>query len=76
MKPKLTEVEKLKYWLDGELTTLHVMFAIIMLQLTQGTVPTVAFSIYLVVSVVYAVIRFSYMQRIDKDYLKIPKNEY
>lgn len=70
---KLTEVDKLKYWIDTEFSILHIMFAIIMLQLTHGVLPTVIFGIYLIISVVYTISRIMYVAYFDKDYLKIPK---
>ena len=70
---KLTEIDKLKYWIDTEFTILHIMFGIIMLQLTHGWLPTVVFSVYIVISVVYMLTRIAYLASIDKDYLKVPK---
>jgi hypothetical protein len=70
---KLTEIDKLKYWIDTEFTILHIMFAIIMLQLTHGVLPTVIFGVYLFISVVYAFTRMAYVAYFDKNYLRIPK---
>ena len=70
---KLTEIEKLKYWVDAEFTILHVMFAIIMLQLTSGWFPTVVLAIYLIISILYTLARIAYVASFDKDYLKVPK---
>lgn len=73
MKSKLTEVDKLKYWIDTEFSILHVMFAIIMLQLTHGALPTILLSVYLIISVVYTLTRIAYVASFDKDYLRVPK---
>lgn len=70
---KLTELEKLKYWVDAEFTIVHIMFAIVMLQLTEGWLPTLFFSLYILFSLVYTVTRISYISVNDKDYLRIPK---
>lgn len=70
---KLTEVDKLKYWIDTELSILHIMFAVIMLQLTHGVLPTLVFGVYLVITVVYTVSRAAYVASFDKDYIRIPK---
>lgn len=70
---KLTEIEKLKYWLDGELTLLHIMFAVILWQLTEGWLPHLAIGIYIFISAIYMVIRLAYIASVDKDYLRIPK---
>jgi hypothetical protein len=70
---RATEMEKLKYWIDAEFTILHIMFGIIMLQLTHGVFPTVFFSLYITVSVLYTLIRIAYIASIDKNYLKVPK---
>lgn len=73
MKPKLTEIDKLKYWIDTEFTILHVMFGIIMLQITHGLLPTLILSVYIFISVVYALVRAAYLASVDKNYLKVPK---
>lgn len=70
---KITEIEKLKYWMDSEFSILHAMFGIIMLQLTHGALPTVLFSLYIVISITYAIVRAAYVASIDKNYLKVPK---
>ena len=72
MKSKLTEFEKLKYWLDTEFTILHIMFAIIMLQLTEGLLPTVLLVLYIIFCALYCLVRLSYLAD-DPNYLKIPK---
>ena len=70
---KLSEIEILKYWLDGELTVLHIMFAIIMLHLVTAGWQKLALAVYIVICVVYSFVRFLYVSAHDKNYLKIPK---
>lgn len=72
---KLTELEKMKYWIDSEFTILHIMFAIIMLQLTEGVLWTVLFSLYIVFCVIYAVVRLAYLAQDDPKFLKVPKKK-
>lgn len=72
---KSTELEKLKFWIDSEFSILHAMFAIIMLQLTHGWLPTIVFSAYLFFTVLYTLTRIIYIAATDKDYLKVPKNK-
>lgn len=70
---KLTEGEKLKYWIDAEFSILHVMFAGIMLQLTSDTTARVILWVYMVWSVVYAIVRAAYIAKSDSDFLRVPK---
>lgn len=70
---KLTELELMKYWIDAEFSILHAMFAIIMLQLVEGVFWTVAFWIYLVIQIIYALVRIAVVAANDKNYLKIPQ---
>lgn len=70
---KLTELEKMKYWMDAELTILHIMFAVIMWQLTEGWLPHIILGIYIVFSLIYTLVKISYIAADDPDYLKAPK---
>ena len=70
---KLSEVELLKYWIDSEFTVLHIMFAIILWQLTEGWLPHLFIGVYIVFSSLYALVRFAIVVSQDKDYLRIPK---
>lgn len=70
---KLTEFEKLKYWVDGEFTVLHIMFAVVMFQLTEGWVWNIALSIYIVWQVLYLFVRLAAIAADDPDYLRVPK---
>ena len=70
---KLTDIEMLKYWIDTEFTILHIMFAIIMLQLVEGIGWIIAFYVYIAIQVFYAIVRLAVIASQDKDYLRIPK---
>lgn len=72
MKPKVTEIDKLKYWIDAEISFLHILFAIIMLQLTEGLLPTILLSVYITYHIIYAFARIIFVASVDKDYLKLP----
>lgn len=70
---KLTEIQKLKYWVDTEFTILHIMFAIVMFQLTSGWVWNIILGAYIVFSFLYMLVRLAYVAADDPDYLKAPK---
>ena len=70
---KLTEVELLKYWIDSEFTALHIMFAVVLWQLTEGWLPHLLIALYIVGSALYFIVRIAYVASQDKDYLKVPK---
>lgn len=73
MNKKLTDIEMLKYWIDTEFTILHIMFAIIMLQLVSGLFWVIVFSVYIAFQVFYAIVRLAVIASQDKDYLRVPK---
>lgn len=70
---KLTETDKLKYWIDAEFSILHVMFAVVMLELTEGWVWNIILSLYIVYSVLYILTRIAVIAVDDPDYLRAPK---
>lgn len=70
---KLTELEKLKYWIDTEFTIVHVMFAVIMLELTEGWVWNIIIGLYIAYSVIYILTRIAVIAADDPDYLRVPK---
>lgn len=72
---KLTEVEKLKYWLDAEISYLHAMLAFVLLQIVKSGWAKVALIVYIVVSLVYMIVRVAYVAQHDKNYLKVPKQK-
>jgi hypothetical protein len=70
---KLTEAEKLKYWLDMEFTILHTMFGIIMWQLTTGWLPHLFWGAYIFISILYLIPRAVIIAANDPNYLRVPK---
>lgn len=70
---KLTELEKMKYWIDSEFCVLHIMFAIIMLNLTHEWYWTLLFTIYIFIQLAYMLIRLAYIAQDDPKYLRVPK---
>ena len=69
---KVTELDLLKVWIDSKFTVLHVMLAIIMIQVTEGWLPTVLFSLYMLHRIIYWAIRITFIEANSKDYRKIP----
>lgn len=69
----MTEIEKLKYWLDGEITLLHIMFYVLVWLLTHSLVLHIVLALLIAYSVFYFVARISYLAQNDKDYLKLPR---
>ena len=70
---KLTDSEKLKYWIDSEFSILHAMFGIIMFNIVDAWFWKAFFVIYIIICAVYAIVRIAYVASQDKDYLKVPK---
>lgn len=70
---KPDELQMLKVWIDSEFTLLHIMFGIIMLQITEGWLPTLFFLFYIGFSGVYWLTRLAYIAANDKDYLRLTK---
>jgi len=70
---KVTETDKLKYWLDAEISWMHVMLAAVLYKLTTVSWQRTALVVYMVISVIYALVRFAYISSLDKNYLRVPK---
>jgi len=70
---KLTEIELLKYWLDAELSLLHLMFAAIMWKLTGGWLVHLVLGVYMFNSFMYTWVRIMYVTQQRPNFLKIPK---
>jgi hypothetical protein len=70
---KLTELEALKYWIDSEFSILHAMFGIIMLNLVEAWFWKAFFVVYIIFSIIYAIVRIAYVAQYNKDFLKVPK---
>lgn len=73
MKPKLTELEKLKLWLDTEITILHIMFAVVMFQVTEGWIWGILLTVYIIYCVIYLFRRVAKLAVDDPNYLKVDK---
>lgn len=73
MKPKLTDNQKLKYWVDAEFTILHIMFAIVMYQVTEGWLWNIALTAYVIWQALYLLVRLAVIAADDPDYLRPPK---
>lgn len=73
MRQQLTQTDKLKYWIDSEVSFTRVLLLIILFQLVEGTWPKTAIIVYGVFSLLYAVTRIAYVSSHDPDYLKVPK---
>lgn len=70
---KLSEIDKLKYWLDIEITILHIMFAVVIWLLTHGGFMHFLLAVYMFISVIYIGTRAVYLASVDRNYLKVPK---
>ena len=70
---KLTDLEKLKYWVDTEFTILHIMFAVVMFQLTEGLLWNIGLGLYVLWSVFYLITRLAVIAADDPNYLRVPK---
>lgn len=70
---RLTESQKLKYWMEAEFTVLHIMFAIIMLQLIDGWFWIAVLISYSIYSLLYLFTKLAVIAADDPDYLRVPK---
>lgn len=70
---KLTDIQKLKYWVDAEFTILHIMFAVVMFQLTEGWLWNIGLGLYVVSQFFYLITRLAVIAADDPDYLRVPK---
>lgn len=73
MAKRLTETEKLKYWMDTQFTMLQIFACIILLQVTQGWVWNIILGVYIVWSALYIIVRLAVIAADDPDYLRLPK---
>lgn len=73
MDNKLKEADKLKFWLDAEFATLKAFIGAVLYNQVTAAWQQVAILVYVVVCLIYATIRLSYVASHDKDYLRIPK---
>lgn len=73
MSDKLTEGEKLKYWIDAEFSILHAMWGTVMYNLVDGKVLHILFGVYIAWCLIYGVVRVAYISLSDSNYLRVPK---
>lgn len=64
---KLTELDKLKYWMDAEVTILHIQWAILLGVMAGGWVWWFV-GVYIFISLIYVAKRTIVLPR---DYLKV-----
>lgn len=69
---QLTELEKMKYWLDGEITILHAMFGVVGILLVEGWAE-ILLGFYIFFCVVYAGARMAVVASQHQGYLKLPR---
>lgn len=70
---KLTDIEMFRYWIDSEVTLLHIMFAIVVWLLTHNPFVHILLALYIIFSAMYMFTRLAYIAQQDRDYLKVPK---
>lgn len=68
----LKELNQLKHWLDSELTTLHIMFAVV-LGVQVGGKFWWFVSVYIAISVVYMLRR---LLTLPSDYIKVTSEQF
>ena len=70
---KLDELDKLKYWLDAELTVIKIFLSVILYQLIENRWFRILLAVYVVMAVIYMGTRYTYISKVDRNYLKVPK---
>lgn len=73
MKSKLTELEKLKLWLDAEISLMHIMFAILAFMIVTSAVLKVLIVLYIIWSFIYMIVRLAAVAVDDPNFLRIPR---
>lgn len=68
------EFVKLRHWLDGELTLIRVLLAILLGYQIDKTWVWWVVSIYCVFSLIYAATRIAWVESVHKGYTIIPPN--
>ena len=72
---KLTENKKLKFWLDAEISWLHIMIAIVMFMLVENLFFHILLIFYMVWSFIYMLVRLAAIAASDPDFMKIPRGK-
>ena len=68
---KLSDIDKLKYWLDTEISLINVKIALVLWFVTHNFFAHVVIALYITGSLIYALSRAVYLSKVDKDYLKL-----
>lgn len=72
---KLTESEKMKFWIDAEFSLLHIMFAVIAFMITASVFFKIVLVIYMLWSFVYMISRVAKVGADDPDYLRLTRRK-
>lgn len=72
---KLTESEKMKFWIDAEFSLLHIMFAVIAFMITASVFFKIVLVIYMLWSFVYMISRVAKVGADDPDYLSLTRRK-
>lgn len=73
MRPKLNDLEMLKFWLDAEITYSRGLLAVIGILLVEPLWIEILLGVYVAFCVMYVIPRVALVYSQDKEYLKIPK---
>lgn len=69
----MSENDKLKYWLDAEISFLHIILAVIIILITDSLLFTVVLGFYALYRIVYMTVRYVHVGSDDPGYLEIKK---
>ena len=67
------EFVKLRFWLDGELTLIRVMLALVIGLLIQNTFVWWGVGLYTLYSLAYAAVRIAFVEKKHMGYMRLPK---
>ena len=71
MQNKPDKVDLLKYWLDSEITIIHIYLAVLAIFIINNVFFTIAAVIYCVWSFIYSLVRMAYIAKHDPEFLKV-----
>ena len=66
------EQRKIRHWLDGEFSIMHIHMLIIIWLLVDGWLPHTIVGGLIAINIVYVLKRVSWLASVDKHYLKVP----
>lgn len=72
---KLSESEKLKFWIDAEFSLLHIMFAVIAFMITTSVIFKIVLVLYMIWSFIYMLSRIAKVGVDDPDYLRLTRRK-